>query len=94
MPQNNHLYFVVSLKENNQVIYKYCDAAGHITDESNPNGAIENIAGICNQSRNVFGLMPHPERVFRTVQMSWAPDSAGEDSPWMQLFYNARQWVD
>lgn len=51
-----------SLKENNQVIYKYCDAAGHITDESNPNGAIENIAGICNQSRNVFGLMPHPER--------------------------------
>ena len=51
-----------SLKENNQVIYKYCDATGNITDDSNPNGAIENIAGICNQSRNVFGMMPHPER--------------------------------
>jgi len=37
--------------------------------------------------------MPHPERVFRTVQMSWAPPGQGEDSPWMRLFYNARRWV-
>ncbi len=50
------------LKTNNQVIYTYCDAAANITQQSNPNGAIENIAGICNETRNVFGMMPHPER--------------------------------
>jgi phosphoribosylformylglycinamidine synthase len=37
--------------------------------------------------------MEHPERLFRTVQMSWAPDESGEDSPWMRLFRNARRWV-
>ncbi len=51
-----------SLKINEQVIYTYCDAAGNVTEESNPNGASENIAGICNKARNVFGMMPHPER--------------------------------
>ena len=50
------------LKANKQVIYTYCDAAANITRQSNPNGAIENIAGICNETRNVFGMMPHPER--------------------------------
>ncbi len=50
------------LKANNQIIYTYCDAAANITQQSNPNGAIENIAGICNETRNVFGMMPHPER--------------------------------
>ena len=51
-----------ALNENDQVLFRYCDAAGRITDESNPNGALENIAGICNATRNVFGMMPHPER--------------------------------
>jgi phosphoribosylformylglycinamidine synthase len=50
------------LESNGQVIYKYCDAEGHITPESNHNGAIRNIAGIANKERNVFGMMPHPER--------------------------------
>jgi phosphoribosylformylglycinamidine synthase len=50
------------LEANEQVIYKYCDIAGNITPESNHNGAIRNIAGICNKERNVFGMMPHPER--------------------------------
>jgi phosphoribosylformylglycinamidine synthase subunit PurQ / glutaminase len=50
------------LKENNQILFRYCDAKGNITPESNPNGALENIAGICNKQRNVFGMMPHPER--------------------------------
>ncbi|HQN16391.1 MAG TPA: phosphoribosylformylglycinamidine synthase subunit PurQ, partial [Bacteroidales bacterium] len=45
-----------------QILFKYCDAAGHITEDSNPNGTIDNIAGICNRTRNVFGMMPHPER--------------------------------
>jgi phosphoribosylformylglycinamidine synthase len=38
-------------------------------------------------------MMPHPERVFRTVQMSWHPENWGEDSPWMRMFRNARRWV-
>jgi phosphoribosylformylglycinamidine synthase len=51
-----------SIIANNQVIYRYCDAAGNITPDSNPNGALNNIAGICNRERTVFGMMPHPER--------------------------------
>ena len=51
-----------SLKINAQIIYTYCDAEGNVIEESNPNGASENIAGICNKARNVFGMMPHPER--------------------------------
>ena len=50
------------LEANGQVIFRYCDEIGNITDESNPNGSIRNIAGICNANRNVFGMMPHPER--------------------------------
>jgi phosphoribosylformylglycinamidine synthase len=50
------------LEKNNQVIYRYCDENGLITDAANPNGSTRNIAGICNESRNVFGMMPHPER--------------------------------
>jgi phosphoribosylformylglycinamidine synthase len=46
------------LNENDQILFRYCDAAGRITDEANPNGALENIAGICNATRNVFGMMP------------------------------------
>ena len=48
--------------KNDQVIYRYCDAKGNISAEANPNGAAYNIAGICNKERNVFGMMPHPER--------------------------------
>jgi len=44
------------------VIFRYCDAAGEVTDAANPNGSVNNIAGICNETRNVVGLMPHPER--------------------------------
>ncbi len=51
-----------ALNDGDQVLFRYCDAQGQITPESNPNGSLENIAGICNVGRNVFGLMPHPER--------------------------------
>ena len=51
-----------SLEANDQVIYRYCDELGNITVAANPNGALRNIAGICNSNRNVFGMMPHPER--------------------------------
>ncbi len=50
------------LEIHRQIIYRYCDEKGSITTASNPNGAIHNIAGICNKERNVFGMMPHPER--------------------------------
>lgn len=50
------------LKANDQILFRYCDEQGNITPASNPNGSLENIAGICNKSRNVFGMMPHPER--------------------------------
>jgi phosphoribosylformylglycinamidine synthase I len=51
------------LKENNQILFRYCDEYGNLSgDAANPNGALENIAGICNKERNVFGMMPHPER--------------------------------
>ncbi|CAN5724155.1 phosphoribosylformylglycinamidine synthase subunit PurQ [soil metagenome] len=50
------------LENNNQVIYRYANETGALTEEANPNGAYRNIAGICNSNRNVFGMMPHPER--------------------------------
>ena len=50
------------LSLNRQVLLRYCDAHGCVSDAANPNGSAENIAGICNAARNVFGLMPHPER--------------------------------
>jgi len=50
------------LVENDQILFKYSDENGNITKEANPNGSILNIAGICNKNRNVFGMMPHPER--------------------------------
>ena len=55
-----------SLIANNQIIYQYCDAEGNITDSANPNGTMHNIAGVCNSTRNVFGMMPHPERACST----------------------------
>ncbi len=50
------------LEMHRQIIYRYCDEKGNINSAANPNGAIHNIAGICNKERNVFGMMPHPER--------------------------------
>ena len=50
------------MKANGQIIFKYCNDNGEITADSNPNGATENIAGVCNAGKNVFGMRPHPER--------------------------------
>ena len=50
------------LKQNDQIIFKYCDSNGEVLESSNPNGSLENIAGICNKEKNIFGMMPHPER--------------------------------
>lgn len=50
------------METNKQILFRYCDENGDLTEESNPNGALGNIAGICNEGKNVFGMMPHPER--------------------------------
>jgi phosphoribosylformylglycinamidine synthase len=59
----------------------------------NPNGSPHGMTAFTTTTGRVTILMPHPERVFRTVQMSWHPSDWGEDSPWMKLFYNARSWI-
>lgn len=51
-----------AINDNDQVLFRYCDEFGNVTDDANPNGSLENIAGVCSINRNVFGLMPHPER--------------------------------
>ncbi len=53
---------IKKLIANDQILFRYCDENGNVTDEANPNGATDNIAGVCNAQRNVFGMMPHPER--------------------------------
>ncbi len=55
------------LEANNQILWRYVDAAGNVTDDANPNGSLRNIAGICNEKRNVAGLMPHPERACEEI---------------------------
>jgi len=55
------------LEENDQIIFRYCDEKGNVTLESNPNGSLDNIAGICNQTKNVLGMMPHPERASEII---------------------------
>jgi len=55
------------LESSGQVLFRYCDENGNITAEANPNGSARNIAGICNENRNVFGMMPHPERACSTA---------------------------
>lgn len=53
---------LADLKENDQILFQYCDADGTLSEAANPNGSIAHIAGVCNANRNVFGMMPHPER--------------------------------
>ena len=53
---------LAALEENARVVFRYANAYGETTEQANPNGSMDNIAGICNEGRNVVGLMPHPER--------------------------------
>jgi len=55
------------MEDNGQIILRYCDEFGNITEEANPNGSIRNIAGVSNEKKNVFGLMPHPERASESI---------------------------
>jgi phosphoribosylformylglycinamidine synthase len=74
---------------------RFVTNAGNVatTYPANPNGSPNGIAGLANADGRVTIMMPHPERVFRTVQLSWHPPEWGECSPWQRLFDNARTWV-
>ncbi|WP_411275349.1 phosphoribosylformylglycinamidine synthase subunit PurQ [Daejeonella sp.] len=58
---------IKKIQDNDQVLFHYCDENGNVTESSNPNGSLNNIAGVCNIKRNVFGLMPHPERAADSI---------------------------
>jgi phosphoribosylformylglycinamidine synthase len=77
------------------VAMRYVNNRGEPTElyPYNPSGSPQGITGLTTADGRFTVVMPHPERVFRTVQMSWMPPGLGEDSPWMRLFYNARRWV-
>jgi phosphoribosylformylglycinamidine synthase len=74
---------------------RYIDNRGAATEvyPFNPNGSPQGITAVTTPDGRFTAMMPHAERVFRTVQHSWAPDSWGEDGPWMRMFRNARKWV-
>jgi len=77
------------------VAMRYVDSEHRPTDvyPYNPNGSPAGQCAFTTDDGRFTVVMPHPERVFRTVQMSWQPSSLGEDSPWMRIFRNARRWV-
>lgn len=77
------------------VAMRYVDPQGQATERYpyNPNGSVAGVTGLTTADGRFTIVMPHPERVFRTVQMSWQPPGLGEDSPWMRMFRNARRWV-
>jgi phosphoribosylformylglycinamidine synthase len=74
---------LTTIENNNQVLFRYCDTEGKLTEDANPNGSINHIAGICNANKNVFGMMPHPERAAEAVL-------GNEDGRWLfeSLFNN------
>ncbi|MDO6512931.1 MULTISPECIES: phosphoribosylformylglycinamidine synthase [unclassified Neptuniibacter] len=88
----NHL---AGLQDSNAVALRYVDNYGQQTEAypANPNGSPAGITGVTTTDGRVTIMMPHPERVFRTVTNSWAPDEWAEDGAWMRMFRNARVWV-
>jgi phosphoribosylformylglycinamidine synthase len=81
--------------ETGLVSLRFVDNRGLATEAypANPNGSPLGITGLTSEDGRATILMPHPERVFRTVQNSWHPAEWGEDSGWMRMFRNARVWV-
>ena len=86
---------LAALEANQQVALKFVDNKGMPTTRYpyNPNGSVQGVTGLTSRDGRVTIMMPHPERVFRTVQNSWHPDEWGEDAPLMRMFRNARVWV-
>ncbi|KYP94603.1 hypothetical protein WB60_00875 [bacteria symbiont BFo2 of Frankliniella occidentalis] len=87
---NEHLQ---QLENSKLAALRFVNNQGQVTEQypANPNGSPSGITAVTNTSGRVTIMMPHPERVFRTVSNSWHPENWGEDSPWMRLFRNARK---
>jgi len=79
-----------------QIALRYLDNQGNVAERypANPNGSPEGITGLSSDDGRVTIMMPHPERVFRSVQHSWHPKEWGEEGPWLRMFRNARRWVN
>jgi phosphoribosylformylglycinamidine synthase len=84
-----------ALEKAGLVALRFVDNHGQVTQHypENPNGSPRGITGVASLDGRVTLMMPHPERVFRTVQYSWHPAGWNEDAPWLRLFHNARVWV-
>jgi phosphoribosylformylglycinamidine synthase len=84
---------LAQLESKGLVALRYVDNSGSVTEHypANPNGSPNGITAVTSESGRVTIMMPHPERVFRTVANSWHPENWGEDSPWMRIFRNARK---
>ncbi len=90
------VFFANAQSRNNaNTVLRYLDNHGQVTQNYplNPNGSEDAVAGLCNNDGRFTIMMPHPERVCRTLTNSWCPDSWQEDGPWMRMFRNARVWV-
>lgn len=84
---------ITTLGEREQLCLRYVDSAGKPAERypHNPNGSPDGLTSVCSESGRVTILMPHPERVYKSVQFSWAPDDWPEYSPWFEIFLNARK---
>ena len=84
---------LAALESKGLVALRYVDNFGKVTETypANPNGSPNGITAVTTESGRVTIMMPHPERVFRTVSNSWHPENWGEDGPWMRIFRNARK---
>jgi phosphoribosylformylglycinamidine synthase len=86
---------LAACRRGNLLALRFIDNHGQPTMRypANPNGSPQSITAVTNTDGRITALMPHPERVYRTVQNSWHPDHWGEDGPWTRMFRNARVWV-
>jgi phosphoribosylformylglycinamidine synthase len=84
-----------AMQDKTLVALRYIDNRGAVATSYpfNPNGSPAGLAGVTTPDGRFTIMMPHPERTFRTVQMSWHPDALGDDSPWLEMFRNARRWL-
>jgi phosphoribosylformylglycinamidine synthase len=80
---------------NHLATIRYIESNGEATEiyPANPNGSPLGLNGFTTKDGRFTIMMPHPERVFRTLQFSWHPEEWGEDGPWLRMFRNARVWV-
>jgi phosphoribosylformylglycinamidine synthase len=94
-PQFHGAHDLQRCLEQRLIAFQYITNRGEVAHAypANPNGAVQGIAALTSADGRVTITMPHPERVYRTVQNSWHPDDAGEDSGWMRMFRNARLWL-